>query len=109
MPGGTFALAGLRVFGKSGEPAPAAVKDVQLNRQTDDRCIVKLSWTKAPDAIGYNIRYGIRKDKLYQNYQVLGSDSLVIRNLDSSRKYYFTIDSFNEGGITKGKNITELD
>jgi len=45
---------------------------------------------------------------LYHNYQVLGSESLTIRSLNSSQKYYFTIDTFNEKGITKGKNIIEL-
>lgn len=109
VPDGTFALSGLRVFGKSGENAPSAAKDLIIKRQEDDRCIARLNWTKAQDAVGYNIRYGIQKDKLYQNYQVMGSDSLTIRNLDSHRKYFFTIDSFNEGGITKGKNIIGLD
>jgi hypothetical protein len=63
---------------------------------------------KTPEAIGYNIRYGTRKDKLYQNYQVFGVDSLTIRSLNSLHKYYFTINAFNENGITKGENIVEL-
>ena len=67
-----------------------------------------LNWNKTSEAIGYNIRYGTQKDKLYNNYQVLGVESLAIRNLNALKKYYFTVDIFNENGITKGTNIIEL-
>jgi xylan 1,4-beta-xylosidase len=73
----------------------------------DDRAVVKLNWTPAPDAIGYNIRYGSAKDKLYHPYQVLGTNSVTIGSLNSLQKYYFTVDAFNENGVTKGKKITE--
>jgi xylan 1,4-beta-xylosidase len=105
---GTFALADLRIFGNAGGKAPATVQKLNLARQENDRCIVKLNWDKAPGAFGYNIRYGTQKDKLYHNYQVLNTDSLTIRSLNSLQKYYFTIDTFNENGITKGTNIIEL-
>jgi len=108
VPSGTFALAGLRVFGNGGGKLPSEVKNIKMERTESDRCIVKLNWTKTAGTIGYNIRYGIRKDKLYQNYQVIGVDSLTIRSLNGLQKYYFTIDAFNENGISKGKNIVEL-
>ncbi len=108
MPSGTFALAGLRVFGKGGGKSPSPVENLKLDRSKSDRCLVNLSWTKVPGAVGYNIRYGTGKDKLYHNYQVLDNNTVTIRNLDSNQKYYFTIDAFNENGITKGKNIIEL-
>jgi xylan 1,4-beta-xylosidase len=108
MPDGTFALAGLRVFGNGGGKAPAVIEDLRMDRSEADRCVVRLNWPKTPDAVGYNIRYGTRRDKLYHNYQVLGADSLTIRNLNSNQKYYFAIDAFNENGITKGKNLIEL-
>jgi len=108
MPSGTFALAGLRVFGNAGGKTPSVVENFKMERSESDRCIVKLNWTKAPGAIGYNIRFGTAKDKLYQNYQVFDLDSLTIRSLNGLQKYYFTIDAFNENGITKGKNVIEL-
>jgi len=108
VPDGTFAIAGLRVFGNGGGKSPSEVKDLNLKRSESDRCVVDLSWTKIPGAIGYNIRYGTGKDKLYQNYQVLGTNSLTIRSLNALQKYYFTIDAFNENGITKGKSRIEL-
>lgn len=106
---GTFAIADLRVFGNGGGNAPSEVKIINLNRLETDRCVVDLSWTKIQGAVGYNIRYGISKDKLYHNYQVLGAESLSIRSLNALQKYYFTIDTFNENGITKGKNVLEIE
>ena len=105
---GTFALAGLRVFGNAGGELPSNVTDLKIKR-LDDKCIVTFNWTKSADAVGYNIRYGSQKDKLYHNYQVLGVDSLTIRSLNANQKYYFTIDVFNENGVTKGDNIIEVD
>jgi len=107
-PDGTFALAGLRVFGNGGGKVPAGIDDLSLERDKTDRCMVHLSWTNKPDAIGYNITYGTGKGKLYQNYQVFDAKTLTIRNLDSNQKYYFVIDAFNENGITTGKNTIEL-
>lgn len=108
MPDGTFALAGLRVFGNARGKAPSTPQDLNMVRTENDRAVVKLSWTKSPDAIGYNIRYGTAKDKLYHTYQVLGTNTLTISSLNSLQKYYFTIDAFNENGIAKGKNVIEL-
>jgi len=108
VPSGTFALAGLRVFGNDGGKAPSEVKNFSLNRSETDRCVVDLKWIKIPGAVGYNIRYGTSKDKLYQNYQVLGAESVTIRSLNALQKYFFTIDAFNENGIAKGKSIIEL-
>jgi xylan 1,4-beta-xylosidase len=108
VPDGTFALAGLRVFGNGGGKAPEVVRNLKTERTENDRCIVKLNWTKVPGAVGYKIRYGTGKDKLYHNYQVLGTESVTIRSLNALQKYYLTIDAFNENGITKGKSIIEL-
>jgi len=109
MPDGTFALAGLRIFGNAKGKAPGVVTNINTDRPADDRATVKLNWTKSPGAIGYNVRYGIAKDKLYHTYQVLGTDSISINSLNSLQKYYFTVDAFNESGVTKGTTVSELD
>jgi hypothetical protein len=108
VPDGTFALAGLRIFGNAGGKAPSVVESMNATRPATDRCVVKLNWKKLPGATGYNIRYGTAKDKLYHTYQVLGAESLTIGSLNSLQKYYFTIDVFNENGVAKGKNIIEV-
>jgi hypothetical protein len=107
VPDGSFALAGLRVFGNAGGKAPSPVENLRAMRSENDRATVKLSWAKSHGAIGYNIRYGTAKDKLYHTYQVLGADSVTIRSLNALQKYYFTIDAFDENGISKGKKIIE--
>jgi hypothetical protein len=108
VPDGKFALAGLRIFGNGGGKAPSAVGNLILKRNNADPCVVDIKWTKAPGATGYNIRYGTQKDKLYYTYQVFDVETLTIRSLKSLQKYYFTMDAFNENGITKGKEIIEL-
>ena len=108
VPGGTFSIAGMRIFGLGEGNDRFSVENLSLVRSETDRSVVKLNWTKVAGAIGYNIRYGNQKDKLYHTYQVLGADSVTIRSLNSLQKYYFTIDAFNEDGITKGKKTIEL-
>lgn len=108
VPSGTFALAGLRIFGNAGGKAPQAVEKLNIIRQNNDRCVATLHWTKLAGTIGYTIRYGTAKDKMYHAYQVIGNNSVVINNLDSSQQYYFTIDAFNENGVTTSKRILTL-
>jgi xylan 1,4-beta-xylosidase len=109
VPGGTFAMAGFRVFGKAGKKAPAVIEDLLVNRYKTDRCVVDLTWTKPMGATGFNIRYGTSRDKLYHTYQVLSDNSIKINSLNSEQKYYFTIDSFNESGVTNGKRVIEVE
>ena len=108
VPDGTFALAGLRIFGNAGGKPPSVVDSLSATRATTDRCVVKLNWKKSHGATGYNIRYGTAKNKLYHTYQVLGAESLTIGSLNSLQKYYFTIDAFNENGVVKSENIIEV-
>lgn len=108
VPDGTFTLAGLRIFGNAGGKAPAVVEKLDLVREEADRCVVKLNWSKSIGAIGYNIRYGTARDKLYHTYQVLGKESVIINSLNNMQTYYFTIDAFNESGVTWGEAIQEL-
>lgn len=109
IPDGKFAISGLRIFGKGNGSLSPAVSSFRVVRDTLDRCNVALTWQKSSNATGYNIRFGTKPGKLYQNYQVLNTDSLIIHSLNSLQKYYFSIDVFNENGITKGKIITGSD
>ncbi|MDP4291294.1 MAG: family 43 glycosylhydrolase [Bacteroidota bacterium] len=105
VPDGTFAVSDLRIFGKGTGGLPGEVENFRVQRNQNDNREVELNWKKNPDAVGYNIRYGEAKDKLYHNYQVLDKSSVVIRSLNSNIRYCFTIDAFNEGGIHKGTKI----
>ncbi len=106
VPDGTFALSGFRVFGKGPGSLPAEVNGFTATRNAKDKCEVTLKWGKQKGAAGYNIRYGTQPGKLYQNYEVLQGESLTIRSLNSSLKYYFTVDAFNANGIRKGRKVS---
>ena len=99
-----FAIAGFRAFGLGLGAKPASVSQFTARRGSDRRD-VELSWKATPGAIGYNVRYGTRPDKMYHNYIVYDDDSLVIHSLDKTPGYYFAIDSFSENGVTKGVTV----
>jgi len=104
---GPFAVRDLRIFGNGLDSLPLPAKGLNVERKHSDRRSAKLSWNMGKDATGYIIRYGIRPDKLYNHYQVMGNSELVINSLNSDAPYYFTVDAFNENGYTKGHDITE--
>jgi hypothetical protein len=104
---GKFSISGLRVFGKAATEAPEEAEITDLTRDPDDRRVVALSWNMVAGATGYNIRYGTQRDKLYHNYIVYGNHGVTIRSLHTDQPYFFAIDSFNEGGITRGETVKE--
>lgn len=108
MPDGTFSLADLRIFGNAPGNLPATVENFSITRNQNDKREVKLKWNKKSGNVGFNIRYGSQPDKLYHNWQVLGVDTLTIRNLNRLQEYYFTIDAFNETGVTRGVKSKEV-
>jgi xylan 1,4-beta-xylosidase len=102
VPGGTFAISGFRVFGTGTGKKPAKVNLFEAIRDVSDPRNVTLSWAKQPNAIGYNIRFGVQKKKLNRIYQVYGDTELTIRSLNKDQKYWFAIDAFGENGVTRG-------
>lgn len=108
VPDGKFAISDLRVFGKGNTKKIEPVATFTAVRDISDACNVTLSWPKNGKATGYNIRYGTAADKLYLNYQVLEANTLTIHSLNALQDYYFTIDTFNEMGITKGKIVVKV-
>lgn len=107
FPSGNFAISGFRVFGKGSGEKPAAVSGFKAVRDPEDRRIVHLSWDKSEGATGYNISYGVSRDKLYQNYIVYDNTSLNIHSLNINQDYFYSIEAFNENGITLGKEVIE--
>ena len=105
VPDGNFAISGFRVFGLGNGKTPDAVNDISLDRK-DDRRSITLSWSLSENADGYNICYGSEKGKLYHTYQVNTDTSVTINSLNTNLSYYFTIESFNENGVSKSE-ITE--
>lgn len=109
VPDGCFAMSGFRVFGKGDGPQPDPVKNLEVVRNPDDRRSVNLSWKKSDHAIGYNINYGGASNKLYHNYIVYQDTVLQINSLNADSPYCFTIESFNENGMTDGEEVIRID
>jgi len=89
-----------RVFGNATGKAPTA-PTMTAKRQKDQRN-ADLTWTKVPGAVGYNIRWGIAPDKLYQTYQFWNDQpsTFELRALNVGVPYYLAIESFNETGVS---------
>lgn len=104
VPDGKFSVYDLRIFGKRDGEAPVAVNDFTVTRQSDRRR-ANIEWPADPEATGYIVNYGIDRNKLYTQVMVLDANSLELGGLNIGPEYYFSIDSFNESGITNGSEI----
>ncbi|MDG4714504.1 family 43 glycosylhydrolase [Winogradskyella marincola] len=100
VPGNNFAMSEVRVFGLGLGETPSKVSNFKINREKDRRDI-SFSWDKVEGAQGYNIRWGIAPDKLYQSWQVYDTNTHFMRCLDRDIPYYFTIEAYNENGISE--------
>ena len=99
VPSESLAISEIRIFGLGRGEEPEAVKGFTATREADRRDAT-LRWEPVEGAQGYNIRWGISPDKLYNSWLVYGGDSLVIRSLAVDQEYYFSIEAFNENGIS---------
>lgn len=95
----------LRIFGKGQGSKPRPVNEFDVRRHETDGCKAVLTWNEVPHAQGYIVRYGVAKDKLYSNFQVMGDTRLEIGSLNNGVTYYFTIDTYNENGITRTEQV----
>lgn len=96
-----LAISDIRVFGNGNGKAPATPVSLTARRDTDTRNAF-ISWKKVEGAVGYNILWGIKKDKLYQTYQVFADrpNELELRALTVGQDYYVAIEAFNEYGVS---------
>jgi hypothetical protein len=108
VPGGHFALSGFRVFGNGNGDLPGEVTGFTARRDVTDGRKVHLTWNKVANATGYNISFGTQKGRRYLDYQVYTDTTLTINSLNTGASYYFSIESFNENGITPGVNVVEV-
>ena len=99
VPTPNLSISGLRVFGLGGGKAPGRVKDFKVNRYKDRRDAM-ISWDKQSGAQGYNILWGIAPDKLYSSWMVYDDNSLELKSLGVDQQYYFSIEAFNENGVS---------
>lgn len=100
VPGKNLAMSEIRVFGLGHGKKPLKVKNFEVERQSDRRNIA-FTWQEIKGAQGYNIRWGIAPDKLYHSWLVYDKTEHLMRSLDRDTKYYFSIEAFNENGISE--------
>lgn len=99
-----FAISGLRVFGLDREGTkPSQVEVTEAQRL--DELEAHVSWNPVSGAMGYNVRYGIAPDKLYNSYLLYDQKELYLTTLNKGTEYWCCVDSFNESGITEGSII----
>ena len=68
-----------------------------------------ITWDKQPAAQGYNILWGIAPDKLYNSWMVYDKNSLLLKSLSVDQTYYFSIESFNENGISERTKVMKVE
>lgn len=98
-----FSLYDLRVFGSALGEKPAAVTGIHVHRDPNDRRHATLTWNPTPHADFYIVRYGLRPDRLFGNYQVYDATTLDIRSLNVDTNYIFFVEAVNGSGITRSK------
>ncbi len=103
-----LAISDVRVFGKCFGNAPQPPKNLKVVRQKDERN-ADISWDKVPDAVGYNILWGIAPDKLNLTYQIWAdaATKLELRALNKGVQYYYAIEAFNENGVSKLSGVVK--
>lgn len=104
MPYGQSAcVSGLIIFGKDEEgELPSKVENVKVERS--DPLTMTVEW-QCKKAVGFEVLWGTKPDKLYHDYRVFGKNRQEIGALVAGSHYYVRVDSFNERGITHGDVI----
>lgn len=108
-----LAISDLRVFGNAGGSAPRAPAGVRAER-TEGR-MMRVSWRRVPGAVGYNVRWGIRPNRLNLCYQVFaqpleeqGGTRLDVRALSVGVDYHVAVEAFDENGVSPLSKIVAV-
>lgn len=107
VPTPSLAISEIRVFGLGEGKAPQKVKKLNLERQADRRDIA-ISWTPVKGAQGYNVLWGIAPDKLYSSWMVYDANELFMKSLKVDQDYYFSIEAFNENGVSERTEVQHV-
>ena len=95
-----LAISDLRVFGEAGGPAPKTPGNVAAVRS--DPRMMTVSWRGVADAVGYNVRWGVRPDRLNLCYQVFADQAtqIEVRALNVGVPYFVAVEAFDENGVS---------
>ena len=109
-----LAISDLRVFGNAPGSRPAAPSAVIASREGDQRNAM-IGWHRVPGAIGYNIRFGLRPNRLTLTHQLwadeLGKGAALqkeLRSLNVGVGYWVAVEAFNESGVSKLSRVVPI-
>jgi len=112
--GAHLAISDLRVFGTADGAAPDAPQLLQALRDRDSRNAT-VRWRRVPGVVGYNVRWGIRPDRLALTYQLFAdrvadgpAAMLPLRALTSGQRYYVAVEAFDENGVSHLSRVLPL-
>ncbi|WP_375391587.1 family 43 glycosylhydrolase [uncultured Sphingomonas sp.] len=100
-----LAISDLRVFGRAEGSTPGAPAISAATRGCDER-EARIAWTATPGVTGYNVRWGIRPDRLTLTYQLFADrldtahPVLTLRALTVGQRYWTAVEAFNETGVS---------
>ena len=96
-----LAISDLRVFGNAGGRKPGRPANVTAVRGVDTR-MMTVSWRPVRGAVGYNVRWGVRPDRLNLCYQVFADRGarLELRALNAGVGYFVGVEAFDENGVS---------
>lgn len=98
---GKFSIYDFRIFGQGNGERPKEVDNMIASRDPQDKRIIRLAWNAVPGATGYVVRWGNTEEQL-NSATVVYETAYEARYYNRDSEYYFTIDAFNENGVTKG-------
>jgi hypothetical protein len=97
-----LAISDIRVFGNAGGKAPAVPGGVTAKRDADQRD-AHIAWKPVKGAVGYNVMWGVRPDRLTLTYQRWADQgaALDLRALNVGQGYFVAVEAFDENGVSK--------
>ncbi len=113
--GANLAISDLRVFGNADGRDPSRPSGVVAATSTRTSAMRRSAGRKVPGAVGYNIRFGIKPDRLTLTYQLwadeLGDGATLdkeLRSLNVGVPYYVAVEAFNETGVSKLSRVVPM-
>ncbi len=79
-------------------------------RRDEDARDATVSWKAVPGAVGYNVRWGLRPDRLNLCYQVFFDQgtTLKLRSLTDGIAYDIAVETFDENGVSAPSRVVHL-
>ena len=90
-----------------GEFVPGTDSWISFSLMKAQQTIRETTTVPMANSQGYNIRWGIAPDKLYNSWLLYGKNELLLKTLSTDQPYYFTIEAFNENGVSEATKIQE--